>query len=71
VSHEEAVSQTVSYLRRHLLVHARRRLAERFSQPQVDVVTVPPPGDPPQPHSGIKARSSAAHDEREVDPLPP
>jgi GT2 family glycosyltransferase len=71
VPHEEAVSQTVSYLRRHLLVHARQRLAEKFSQPQVDVVTVPPPVDPTQPHPGVKARSSATHDEREVDPLSP
>ncbi len=51
VSHEEAVGQTVSYLRRHLLVHARQRLAERFSQPEVDVVTVPPPVDPARPKS--------------------
>ena len=71
VSHDEAVSQTVSYLRRHLLVHARLRLAERFSQPQVDVVTAPPPVEPPQPHSEIEAPSSAAHDERQVDALPP
>jgi GT2 family glycosyltransferase len=71
VPHEEAVSQTVSYLRRHLLVHARYRLAERFSQPGVDVLTAPPPADTPQPDSGIKAPSSATHDEREVDPLPP
>jgi GT2 family glycosyltransferase len=71
VSHEEAVAQTVSYLRRHLLVHARRRLAERFPQALVDVVTAPPPVDPPQPDSGGKARSSAAHEERRVDAFPP
>jgi GT2 family glycosyltransferase len=71
VSHEEAVGQTVSYLRRHLVVHARRRLAERFSQAQVDVVTAPPPVDLPQPQSGIGARSSETDDDRHVDALPP
>jgi GT2 family glycosyltransferase len=62
VSHEEAVGQTVSYLRRHLLVHARHRLVERFSQPEVDVLTAPPPVDPPQPGSGVEAQPFARDD---------
>jgi glycosyltransferase involved in cell wall biosynthesis len=71
VLHEEAVAETVSYLRRHLVVHARRRLAEKLWRPQVEVVTAPPSLDPPEAHSAVKTRPLGAQDERQVDVLPP